>query len=328
MKKFWKKYFLFILILLFGSIIGWYGRIWYANTLPSKLFEVRENSGDYGLINPLLLIESNRMAPDLDWARNAISDSINSNNNSASSISVYFRDLNLGRWTGVNEDVEYDPSSMMKVAVMMGYLKKADSDPSILDKELPYEYVADPGQHYKPKYPLSNGTHTVADLIQSMIIGSDNEAMEVLYNNDRDAFVNVLKSLHIPPPATINDLDFISPKNYAPLFRTLYSSTYLSRGVSQKVLELLTLTEFRSGLVAGVPKSIMVAHKFGEHTTLKNSVYDSSQLHDCGIIYYPGNPYFLCVMTKGDNFDKLSSVIANISKDVYDAVSLRYSAKK
>ncbi|MDB5204106.1 MAG: beta-lactamase class A-like protein beta-lactamase [Candidatus Taylorbacteria bacterium] len=330
MKKVKKGHYLIACIgtLVLGSFVGWYGRVWYASTLPSKLVEIRENSGAYNLINPLLLVDSNRQAPDLDWMKKTISDSINSNKDAALSVSVYFRDLNAGKWTGVNEDGIYDPSSMMKVAVMMGYLKKADSDPSILTKNLDYKYMLDSGQNYQPEHPLSNGPHTVAEIIQSMIIGSDNTAMEVLYNNDRDAFVNVLKELNIPPPATIDDLDFISPKSYSAIFRTLYSSTYLSRTLSEKALELLTLPEFKNGLVAGVPKDIVVAHKFGEHTTLINGAYDSRQLHDCGIIYYPGNPYLLCVMTKGQDFDKEASVIAGISKDVYNAEVLYNPLKK
>ena len=45
------------------------------------------------------------------------------------------------------------------------------------------------------------------------------------------------------------------------------------------------------------------------------------QLHDCGIIYYPNNTYLLCIMTRGKDFKQLESVIAGISKTVYEVVA-------
>lgn len=312
---------MYILVLVVGCVCGWFGRMWFLDKLPTDLIQVRENSSGYNLINPLLLVDSDLEAPELDWVKEIIAESISNNGQNASSTSVYFRDLNVGKWTGVNEDAIYNPSSMMKVAVMMGYLKRVDTDHDLLNKMLQYKYTDDPGQNFKPLHPLSSGQHSVVEIIQSMIVGSDNDAMIALYNNDRESFVNVLKELKIPPPSSITESNFISPKMYSSIFRTLYSSTYLSRALSENALLLLANTEFKLGLVAGVPKDVVVAHKFGEHTTLKNGIYESRQLHDCGIIYYPHNPYFLCVMTKGHDFNRLALVISNISRDVYTAIN-------
>jgi len=68
-----------------------------------------------------------------------------------------------------------------------------------------------------------------------------------------------------------------------------------------------------------VPKEVRVAHKFGE-LGLPNG---EKQLHDCGIIYYPGNPYLLCVMSKGKDSQKLSGIIQTISSMVYKEVDSR-----
>lgn len=59
------------------------------------------------------------------------------------------------------------------------------------------------------------------------------------------------------------------------------------------------------------------AQKFGERV---NSLQEI-ELHDCGIIYYPKNPYLLCVMTKGNNLDNLKSAIKNIYSIVYQSYS-------
>jgi len=112
--------------------------------------------------------------------------------------------------------------------------------------------------------------------------------------------------------------DFISVKGYSAFFRFLYNATYLNKEMSEKALEILSTTNFNTGLPAKLPKGILVSHKFGERGYVGTNL---KQLHDCGIIYLAGNPYLLCVMTKGDSFEELANVIADISEMVYKAVS-------
>lgn len=312
-----------ISLLLLGLVIGWYARINYAASLPSRLIEVRENDSQYHYINPLLLVDLPREAPEYDSLKKKITDYTDraTKNGSASSISVYFRDLNSGRWTGVNQDALYDPSSMLKVAVMIGYLKEAVDNPGVLAKELPYVAKVDPGQHYPPPHPLQTGTYTVRSLIEAMIVDSDNAALDALFNNDETNFIATLKDLAIPPPPTITTTDFMSPRTYSTIFRTLYSSTYLPRPVSEQALQLLTYTDFKLGLVAGVSTTTVVAHKFGEHTKEIAGVVVARQLHDCGIVYYPTHPYLLCVMTRGMDFEALQTIISDLSRLVYQHLS-------
>ena len=80
-------------------------------------------------------------------------------------------------------------------------------------------------------------------------------------------------------------------------------------------MNILAQSEFKAGLVSGVPATIEVAHKFGEH-----SEEGMVQLHDCGIVYYPRHPYLLCIMSKGPNFEFLDDAIVGVSKIVYGAV--------
>jgi hypothetical protein len=56
----------------------------------------------------------------------------------------------------------------------------------------------------------------------------------------------------------------IRVKDYATFFRVLFNSSYLNKKNSEWVLELLSTTEFNSGIVAGLSPDIQVAHKFGE----------------------------------------------------------------
>ncbi len=153
-----------------------------------------------------------------------------------------------------------------------------------------------------------------------MIIDSDNVAKDLLLDYaDRDTLYQLFGDLDIelPDAKTPDDKYYgISVKTYSLFFRTLYNSTILNRNDSEKALQLLSKTTFKTGIIAGIPENIAVAHKFGAHV----SPPIGNELHDCGIIYYPQKPYLLCVMTRGRDANKLALVITNISKSVFEFI--------
>jgi len=59
-----------------------------------------------------------------------------------------------------------------------------------------------------------------------------------------------------------------------------------------------------------------VSHKFGEGGVMGGE----RQLQDCGIVYYPGRPYLLCVMAKGTKLENLEKFIKAVSRLVYYSV--------
>ena len=105
----------------------------------------------------------------------------------------------------------------------------------------------------------------------------------------------------------------------------LYNGTYLTKEMSEKALELLSKVDFTGGIRSGLPSDMVVAQKFGERDISTTSgvarAGDIKELHDCGIVYFPDHPYLLCVMTSGNNFDKLSSVLKDVSNVVYQSMS-------
>lgn len=95
--------------------------------------------------------------------------------------------------------------------------------------------------------------------------------------------------------------------------------------MSKIALEILTQVDFRDGIVAGVPPGTVVAHKFGERRLAES---DLVQLHECGIVYYPGQPYILCVMTRSRDLFKLTGVLKDVSGEVYREVDRQFKAKQ
>jgi hypothetical protein len=108
---------------------------------------------------------------------------------------------------------------------------------------------------------------------------------------------------------------WISVRGNAALFRILYNATYLNKANSQAALQLLSISGFRKGLRAGVDPNTIVASKFGER-----EVGESSQLHDCGIVYHPSRPYIACIMTRGKNVADLTTSIKDISAIIYNEI--------
>ncbi len=317
-----------ILIFIIGGVIGLILGIYYKSqgTLSSPI-DVRENSSKYSFINPLLFsrVSKGFYSSEYQVLNDQVTSSISSliNTQSANDISVYFRDLNTGHWTGVNEDRKYHPSSMLKVLGMMSYFRRAEEETGILSRKFYYKTDTDLGQYYKPRYVLQTGFYTIDQLIQQMIVYSDNTVLNILDSEDKNNdFSKIYHTFQLPLVKNIDDIDgFMSPRSYSALFRTLYSATYLSRDDSEKALKLLTTTDFSRGIVAGVPKGISIAHKFGEHTyELTDGEMAKKELHDCGIVYYPQNPYLVCIMTSGSDFPSLEKVISSLSKVVYDYV--------
>lgn len=51
-------------------------------------------------------------------------------------IGIYVRNLNNGPWFGINENEKYSPASMMKVPILITFLKWIEQDSSVLDKKI------------------------------------------------------------------------------------------------------------------------------------------------------------------------------------------------
>jgi beta-lactamase class A len=328
---FQRKYpiFSFCAILILGVVVGWFGRnerLFMAKPLPAAPgLQVRVNPAQFKFINPPLYsddaMDTSAQSKALNSSLTAYISSVKAQDG-VDSVSVYFRDLNGGRWTGVNVNDDYSPSSMLKVLTLMAVYNIAENNPAFLSQEMPYNPTDYPDQHYKPDDGMTAGSYTVQQLVNAMIINSDNDALEsVMTDSTVENEFDTLYSVFRLPAISTTSPDFMSAESYSAIFRVLYNSSIFPWDVSEKMLTLLSETTFTEGLVAGVPQGTIVAHKFGENTGTESGSIVDRELHDCGIIYYPQHPYLLCAMTKGRDFPSLENVISGLSKLVYNFVN-------
>lgn len=294
----------------------------------------------YLYISPLLECEygENIQDKNLSPVKNQVDSKVKklTNEDSISTMSVYFRDLNNGPWFEINGGELYTPASLLKVPLMFAFLKYAEVDPSILDEQIIFSEELFTDQHggfsllpeeYQPKEKLKIGeSYAALDIAERMLEYSDNNAFNLLASIvSSRALLQVHQDLGIPFPDASTPEDYITVKTYASLFRVLYNSSYLTRFYSEMALEMLSKVTFDIGITSGVPADVVVSNKFGIRSNSNGG--ESFQLHDCGIVYYPDHPYLLCIMTKGEDIDKMSSAIAQISKLIYTELDSRYSSE-
>ncbi|HLC75580.1 MAG TPA: serine hydrolase [Candidatus Peribacterales bacterium] len=242
---------------------------------------------------------------------------------------VYFRDLQNGPTFGINDHILFSPSSLLKVPVMIAVFREAEREPTILEQEIEIKgAMLNPSQDIEPEKTVIDGhTYTVAELVEKMIVNSDNRSKDILRRllilrtSQEDPLFETLQDAGMATEDYRED-DFLSVKTYAAFFRMLYHATFLNREMSNAALELLTRTTFTQGLVAGLPLKTTAAHKFGIRDN--NITKDLYQLHDCGIIYHPRRAYMLCIMTRGTDLDQMARFIAKISSMVYAEVDIKY----
>ena len=322
---FYKRHLAIINILLFLVIIVLVVII-ISDGEKSKIKQsiTRDTNDFFPLTNPILDCENNISGDELVVQSKAIREKVFDlkDKYSIDHVSLYFRDMNNGPWIGINEKEEFSPASLLKVPIMMAFLREAEDNPSLLNRNV----IIKDGHLNKTFIPnvvfdnlLEIGkNYTLLQATESMIKNSDNTGVIILLENIKFSYLKgVFDSISVPFKDSTTEVP-IRVKDYAGFFRVLYNSSYLNREMSEKALEILSEGGYMNGLRKGVPSEVLVAHKFGERT-IDGSI-DNIQLHDCGIVYYPTKPYLLCIMTRGDSFINQEKVIAELSSFVYKEI--------
>lgn len=330
----------FVLFAIFFLLAGFllrpfYERYTQSSSPPSIVMaqrglQDRLGSSKFEYIDPLLACEVAdkkeivEFQPINDILQRQVQTEINGRN--IHKISVYFRGMTTGRWAGYQENEAYPGGSLIKIPFLMAYYQMAEHRPEILNEMLMYhgDFDQSAGQKISPAKKIEAGkSYSISELIDRMIVYSGNNSTVLLMRRlDRSVLNNLFEDLSVPKDQDTHRQWIVTTKNFAYFFRILYNATYLSRTMSEKALKLLSEVDFKEGLVAGVPVTIKVAHKFGEYTEqYADGAILSASLHDCGITYYPSHPYFLCVMTEGKSLEALKGVIARLSKRVFEFVA-------
>lgn len=310
-----------------GLLLGRYA--WHDKEQPMKFARVdaQENSSQYTYINPLLFCSDQEISNYTNSLPTVLEKKLEEyftaekKRGDIAEASLYYKDLNDGPWVLINGTMMTVPASLLKVPIALAIYKHAERDPSILKKSMTLLSTDNVNrtQHFAPSKAITPGTpYTVEELLGYMLENSDNGALYLLGGAlPASEFTTAYSDLGIEVPVEMAPGYTINAKTYASFFRVLFNASYLSRKNSEQVLGLLAKATFPQGIEKGVPQGTTVAHKFGEYIVSEGD----KRLNDCGIVYKPHDPYLLCVMTRGKDFDKLAATIAGASNIVYTTLS-------
>lgn len=320
----------YMLLLCIGLLLGYIFANIASVSEKEQDTELRAGSG-LGFTNPLLECEVGRdtissrkldFSPELEDFSKDITDK-----EDLTHISIYYRDLNNGPVININANESFAPASLLKVPILIAYLKWSEDNPEVMNEQIKFEQALNVGyvQEFAPVIPLEVGkTYSAREVLESMVKYSDNQALLLLYKRlpvsyQRDLYslTGVDENIMTDPKSTL------TIKQYSIFFRILFNASFLSQTNSEYALKLLSESTFEQGVRKGVPLNIMIAHKFGE----RKPTDSLQQFHDCGIIYYPNHPYLLCVMTRGKDVSKLIDSIYKTSEYVYNKIDSQYGNK-
>lgn len=232
-------------------------------------------------------------------------------------IGVYFEYLPSGISIGVNDTLEVNLASLLKVPVVIAVYKQIENG-----KIKKNDVLTIKGEHLDKRFgdvwKRGEGTTlTAEEAINFSLVDSDNTSSNVLlFAVGGNAIDDVFDSLDVPKDKRGN-FHIVSPKSYSSILRSLYLSSYLKEQSSNEILDILTRTKFNDRLPVGVPKNTKVAHKIGVFSSREEPEETYS---DCGIIYVPQRPYLLCIMAKSDE-EKTREHMQQLSKMVYGYVA-------
>ncbi len=281
---------------------------------------VRYRMNQYQFTHPFLLADRLNESNDLMSIKNQVALLINQKKESGiiDDASVYIKSMNTPDWISVNSGSQFNPGSLIKVPIMMTFLRDSEKNPGLLNKSYSIDGSEKvPPQTYTGDRIVAGKKYTIKELLYYMIVKSDNYATFILNNNvNVNEFQQLFVDLGMPRPDVHNPNFLISAADYSKFIRLLYNSSFLNIDNSEYALSLLAQCDFKDGMVKQLPADIQVAHKFGEWGVPTDP--NNHQLHESGIVYVADNPYMITIMTKGRSVQPLPQVVSDISKMVYD----------
>ncbi len=158
------------------------------------------------------------------------------------------------------------------------------------------------------RYDAYGTTYTVSELCRLLIEYSDNTASYMLASL---AGAQAIDSFDANWGLSATDVmdDTSSARDAARFLQFLYEGKLMNAQHTQTFVDYLTHTVFNDRIPAGLPDSVLVAHKIGTQVGVIN---------DAGIIYLQGRPYILSIFSEQVDEDAAPAVEQRISKIVLE----------
>lgn len=252
-------------------------------------------------------------------------------------VGVAMLDLQTGDSLTINGKTPLVMQSTFKFPIAMAVLHKADKGLIKLDDKL-HITKKDLPENYSPlrdKNPEGNVDVTIRELLDYMLIWSDNDACDILLNRvcskaEVEQYMHQLGGKSFRIRATENEMkhdwkaqftDVCTLWDMAQLLKTAKLGKALSAKNNNYLLNTMAETEVGKKRIKGLlPPQTIVAHRTGTSATDPKTGI-SPATNDAGIITMPNGKQVILVVfvtdSKADDNTR-EAVIARIAKAVYD----------
>jgi beta-lactamase class A len=253
------------------------------------------------------------------------------------SLGIAFYDAETTIQWAYNGDQYFHAASTMKLAVLLGVFRQIERGELALDAPVHVRnrftsivnqepFMLDLGTDADPDvYGHLGRTLTIRELAYWMITKSSNLATNLLVDVvgietiqhaldelDIDG-VRILRGVEDQAAFDAGLNNEVTANGLLKLLRIIADGKAYSKRASDEMLNILLEQQYNSGIPAGLPKAVRVAHKTGNISTVH---------HDAGIIFLEGRkPYVLVILTQFRAEAGRGTAVADVSRDIYNAIA-------
>jgi len=252
-------------------------------------------------------------------------------------LGIAFYDAQTTIQWAYNGDQYFHAASTMKLAVLLGVFRQVERGELTLDAAVHVRnrftsivnrepFMLDLSRDADPDvYGHLGRTLTIRELAYWMITKSSNLATNLLVDVvgiptieqaldelDIDG-VRILRGVEDQAAFEAGLNNEVTANGLLKLLRLVAEEKAYSKKSSEEMLNVLFEQQYRSGIPAGLPKEIRVAHKTGNISTVH---------HDAGIVFVEGRkPYVLVILTQFRAETGRGTAVADVSRDIYNTIA-------
>ena len=232
---------------------------------------------------------------------------------------LYVIDINTGFAYGVNENDQFEPASLNKLAVMAAIFIEEEAGNIDLESKYKLKNEDKVGGAGSLSAQRQGYEITYRNLIRLMGKQSDNTAFNILRKTlGEETINNTLEKIGMESTSLTENRT--TPKDIGRFFEELWNGNLISNEHKDELLGYLTDTLYEEWITAGVPDEVRVAHKFGRETNIVN---------DAGIVFSEKpsgpdgpqglRPFILILMSKGVVEREADTIYPELARIVYES---------
>jgi beta-lactamase class A len=252
-------------------------------------------------------------------------------------LGIAFYDAQTTIQWAYNGDQYFHAASTMKLAVLLGVFRQIERGELTLDAPVHVRnrftsivnqetFMLDLGRDADPDvYGHLGRTLTIRELAYWMITKSSNLATNLLVDVvGIQTIQHALDELEIDGVRILRGVEDsaafeaglnneVTANGLLKLLRLIADEKAYSKHASDEMLNILLEQQYRSGIPAGLPKAVKVAHKTGNISTVH---------HDAGIVFMEDRkPYVLVILTQFRAETGRGTAVADVSRDIYNTIA-------